>query len=408
MDNRLKLLVTTGMGAAAMYFFDPERGRYRRALVRNQLVHAGHKSKRGLRVVGRDTRNRALGTTATLRSYFDFEQPDDSVLVERVRACLGRAVSHPHSIDVEANDGVITLSGPILEREVPLLIDCVLGVGGVEDVRDRLEVHAEPGRVPGLQGTPRQQPGARSAFMQTNWSPTARAAGGLGGALAALYGFNRRNPGGTLLGTAGMILLGRATSNLELRRLFGIGGPRHAVEIQKNIRIHAPVEQVFALWDDFENFPQFMTHVRHVRPLETGADSLWRWTVSGPTGTQFEFDAVVTAREENRLLAWRTESGALIQHAGRVHFQDNSDGTTTIDIKMVYNPVAGAVGHAIARLLGADPKHQMDDDLMRMKSFIETGKAPHDAAERAGEPPRAPHEQTQPKRAFDNGSRVAQ
>jgi hypothetical protein len=31
-------------------------------------------------------------------------------------------------------------------------------------------------------------------------------------------------------------------------------------------------------------------------------------------------------------------------------------------------------------LFGVDPKQEMDDDLMRMKSFIETGVAPHDAA----------------------------
>jgi uncharacterized membrane protein len=93
------------------------------------------------------------------------------------------------------------------------------------------------------------------------------------------------------------------------------------------------------------------------------------------------FDTVVTAREENRLLAWRTTDGSMIQHAGRVRFQRNEDGSTTIDIRMTYNPVAGAVGHAVAWLIGADPKHQMDDGLLRMKTFLETGKLPRDAAE---------------------------
>jgi uncharacterized membrane protein len=38
------------------------------------------------------------------------------------------------------------------------------------------------------------------------------------------------------------------------------------------------------------------------------------------------------------------------------------------------------LGHIVASLFGADPKSQMDDDLVRMKSFIETGKVPSDAA----------------------------
>ncbi|HEX2140081.1 MAG TPA: SRPBCC family protein [Woeseiaceae bacterium] len=405
MNNGLKLLFSTGLGAALMYYFDPARGRYRRALVRDQLVHAGHTASHGTSVVGRDTRNRAFGLGARLRSLLNTGQPDDAVLVERVRACLGRVVSHPHSIQVAASDGVVTLSGPILQDEVPLLIDCTLGVAGVRDLRNELDVHAEAGSLPALQGNPRQRTGQRAAFMQENWSPTARAAGGAGGVMAAFYGFGARSSIGNLFGMAGLLLLVRALTNLQMRQLFGIGEPRHAVDVQKSIRINAPVEKVFELWDNFENFPRFMRHVRHVRRIETaeGKDR-WRWTVTGPTGTEFEFDSIVSAREEHRLLGWRTEGGAPVQHAGRVRFQDNGDGTTTVDVKMLYNPVAGAMGHAIAWLLGADPKHQMDDDLMRMKSYLETGKVPRDAAEHRPAMPRGTREPLQEPRVSGNGT----
>jgi uncharacterized membrane protein len=53
---------------------------------------------------------------------------------------------------------------------------------------------------------------------------------------------------------------------------------------------------------------------------------------------------------------------------------------------MCYNPPAGAIGDALARLIGADPKSLMDADLVRMKTLIETGKVPHDApASKLGE-----------------------
>lgn len=381
MNNTLKLLLSTGLGAATMYYFDPSRGRYRRALVRDQVVHQGHKARHGVDVVGRDTRNRTVGFVARLQSLLDRGQPDDVVLVERVRSCLGRMVSHPHSIKVEAKDGVVTLSGPILEDEVPLLIDCALGVPGVRDFRNELDVRAEPGSVPGLQGSPRQRPGTRASFMQENWSPTARALAGLAGLLAVFQGFGQRDIAGKIVGSAGLMVLIRAITNLEMRRLFGIGVPRHAVDVQKTIRIHAPVEEVFRLWDNYENFPLFMRHVRQVHRIQTGEDKeRWRWTVTGPTGTELQFDSVLVGREENKLLAWRSEGGSFVQHAGRIRFQSNDDGSTTAEVRMVYNPVAGAMGHAIAWLLGADPKHQMDDDLLRMKSYLETGKLPRDAA----------------------------
>ncbi len=48
---------------------------------------------------------------------------------------------------------------------------------------------------------------------------------------------------------------------------------------------------------------------------------------------------------------------------------------TRIHVQLSYTPPAGAVGHSLAALLGADPKQAMDEDLVRFKSLIEEGKA---------------------------------
>lgn len=388
MGSRLNLLFGAGLGAAAMYYLDPSRGRYRRALVRNQLVHAGYKTAHGAAVVGRDMRNRTSGMLANARSLIDFSKPEDAVLVERVRSCLGRVVTHPSSVEVAATDGIVTLAGPILADEVRLLLDCVHHVRGVEEIRNSLDVHEQAGNIPGLQGTPPDRP---RRLGRQSWSPAARVAGGAGGVLAALFGFGKRGVGGALLGTAGLLLAGRAATNIDMRRLWGIGAGRHAVDVQKSIRIHAPVDEVYRLWSSFESFPSLMTHVRRVRRIENGGKERWRWTVRTRAGMQFEYDATVTARDDNRLLAWRTEDGGLLRHAGRVLFHDNDDGSTTVDVRMVYNPIAGAIGHGIAWLIGADPKRQMDDDLLRMKTYLETGRRPRDAAEHTDVPDEIRH-----------------
>jgi uncharacterized membrane protein len=59
---------------------------------------------------------------------------------------------------------------------------------------------------------------------------------------------------------------------------------------------------------------------------------------------------------------------------------DPFNGGTRITVRLRYFPPAGEFGHAIAALFGADPKTEMDADLLRMKTMIETGRAPHDAA----------------------------
>src|SRR5690606_10683042 len=326
------------------------------ALVRDRLVHTRHKARHGVGVVGRDLRNRTIGKTAIVRSIFDSSPVDDSVLEDRVRAALGRVVTHPASIDVAARDGVVTLAGPILADEVPQLLESVRAVRGVRDIEDRLEVHTEPGRIPGLQGEARSRPGRRSGFMQENWSPTTRAIGGLAGAAAALWGLGRRQPGRTLVTGAGLLLLGRALTNLELRRMFGIGAEGFEVSVQKTIRIQAPVETVYRLWSDFEQMPTFTKHVTRVRRLnDRGEDrDRWRWTVRAPGGFDVSFDARVTEREENRRIAWHTEDGGMAQHTGQVTFHDNGDGSTTVDVKLVYKPIGGAVRHTIARTRGTE------------------------------------------------------
>jgi len=65
-----------------------------------------------------------------------------------------------------------------------------------------------------------------------------------------------------------------------------------------------------------------------------------------------------------------------------VHFEPNGNGGTRITVRLAYLPPAGAFGHAVATIFGADPKSEMDGDLLRMKTMIETGRAPHDAARR--------------------------
>ena len=53
---------------------------------------------------------------------------------------------------------------------------------------------------------------------------------------------------------------------------------------------------------------------------------------------------------------------------------------TRVHVQLSYDPPAGALGHVAALLFGADPKSRMDEDPLRMKSFVETGRLPHDAA----------------------------
>jgi uncharacterized membrane protein len=302
------------------------------------------------------------------------------VLQERVRAALGRVVSHPHAIKVDASDGHVILSGPILAAEEHRLVYAVQAVAGVKDVETRFDSHTQPANVPSLQGgTSRPPSPTRLDIRQQYWAPATRAVVGSSGAMLVAVGVVRRDRIGLGLVAAGAALATRALTNLEFRRLVGIGAGRRAIDVQKTITVDLSVDRVFAFWDDLANLPTIMRHVREVRL--TRDPRQWHWTVSGAaTAVPIEFDTVVTKRVPNRVLAWKTTEGSVVGHAGLVRFDALDADRTRIQIRLSYNPPGGALGHSVLAIFGADPKSLLDEDLVRMKTALETGRRPHDAA----------------------------
>jgi uncharacterized membrane protein len=370
MKGQDKLIAGMVIGAGAMYLLDPDRGARRRSLLRDRGVHAGRKLGDGLAATARDARNRTAGAAAQLRSRFRPDEADDEILHERVRSAIGRVVSHPSAITVLVSDGRVTLTGHVLVDEVNELVKRVEEVRGVREVRNELEIHRSADGVSELQGPgrPREE---RPELLQANWAPTTRLVVGTLGGILAFKGARARSRRGRALSALGLGLLTRAATNLPPRRLVGLGAGRRAIEVQKTIRVAAPVARVWELWSNFENFPRFMAHLREVRKIDEGRS---HWVAVGPAGVPVEWDAVVTDWVPNQLIAWKSVEGSTVETAGRVRFRPTADSGTEIDVQMSYNPPAGAIGHAVATLFGADPKHALDEDMVRFKSLLEEGK----------------------------------
>ena len=376
-----KVVTSAALGAAAMYVLDPNRGRRRRAIFRDKTRSSLANITHLAQVSARDISHRVQGFGATARRVFIGRgATDDLVLIERVRAKMGRVVSHPHAIQIGARAGRITLSGPIVAGEAAPLLDVVRSVWGVSSIDDHLVVYDRPESIPALQGGVRRN-ATRSESMQEEWTPALRVAAVLGGGALAICAMRQRGLAKLAFATIAAGLTARGAANMPLKRIAGLTRSRRAIELHKTIEIAAPRERVYDLWTDCENFPRFMSHVEEVRELDDGR---MHWVVRGPAGSHFECDATVTRAIRPEALSWRTEPGAVVQHAGSVHFEDADDGTR-VSVKMSYS-AAGGLGHAIASLLGGDPKRQLDDDLARMKMFIEQGMPPHDAAESGSKP----------------------
>lgn len=154
MTNGSSFVTGFGAGTIAMYFLDPNRGRRRRARVRDAAVHGAHLAARGAAATGRDALHRAQGVAAAARSLGRRGTSDDAVLEARVRSKLGRLISHPHAVQVTAEHGVVTLRGDILDREADGLVRHVRKIAGVRDVVDGLARAEHAGNIPVAAGRP--------------------------------------------------------------------------------------------------------------------------------------------------------------------------------------------------------------------------------------------------------------
>ena len=130
--------VGASIGTAIVYMADPQQGRRRRALAKDQLARASRKTRDALDGTSRDLANRTSDLVAATRRRWTGEAFYDRRLVERVRARIDQTCSHPDAIDVQASDGTVTLSGPIPAREVSGLLGAVWTVPGLQVIRNEL------------------------------------------------------------------------------------------------------------------------------------------------------------------------------------------------------------------------------------------------------------------------------
>ena len=207
----------------------------------------------------------------------------------------------------------------------------------------------------------------------------------LGGAVLVSYGVKKRSKAGTLLamaggeliycGTTGYSPLFRALGLTPLEESLGksVSIPyQHGIRVDKSITVDKPREEVFAFWRNLENLPRFMQHLHSVTTVD---DKRSHWIVRGPSCKIVEWDAEIINEQPNELIAWRSIPGSDVDCAGSVLFKQAPGGRgTEVLLELQYLPPGGAIGAAIAKLMGENPANQIKEDLRRFKQLMEAGE----------------------------------
>lgn len=371
---KLKTLLTTvGLGAGLMYFLDPQHGTRRRTMVIDKANRFVNNIDESIDIAVEDARNRARGVLSEMTARLSDQGAPDWILEERVRSNIGRLARHTRALDIRADGGRISLSGPVLREDEDAVVKAALRTRGVHGVENQLQMFDDSQDIPALQTSSAQ----RATLMdqtQRNWSPATRLLSSVGGSLLTLYGLTRRGVAKPVLSTAGLVLTARGVTNLDTRSLLGLSGGENGIRVNKAINIFAPIDEVYQFWRNFENFPLFMNHVKEI----STRGEVSNWKVAGPVGSTVEFQARITQDIPNDMIAWETLPDSQVRSAGFVRFDENRDGSTRVTVQMTYIPPAGVAGHAVAQLFGVDPRQAMHEDLIRLKTLLEEGKTSTD------------------------------
>ncbi|MGI9035676.1 MAG: SRPBCC family protein [Pyrinomonadaceae bacterium] len=225
-----------------------------------------------------------------------------------------------------------------------------------------------------------------STNLKTNVGANERVASTVAGGALITYGLVRRDKVGIILSLLGSGLAFRGVTGhcsvynaLDIDTSYGqnnenspyrsswFSGPVH---VTKSVTINKSPAEIYQFWRNFKNLPQFMKHLESVKKIDN-TRSIWK--AKAPLGTSVEWTAEVTSDRENERIGWKSVENSDIPNSGVVEFLPTSDRGTVVKVNLTYEPPAGSIAAALAKIFGEEPSQQVEEDLRRLKQLLETG-----------------------------------
>jgi osmotically-inducible protein OsmY len=139
----VRKLRLAAVGAALMYFFDPQDGRRRRNMARDRVLAFFRERGRQAARAGRAVSTEAYGAKQKVTHLK--EEPkefDDATLANKVRTEIFRPADAPKGdVNINVEDGVVYLRGEVERPElIDDLVDRARNVQGVQGVENLLHL----------------------------------------------------------------------------------------------------------------------------------------------------------------------------------------------------------------------------------------------------------------------------
>lgn len=135
-------------------------------------------------------------------------------------------------------------------------------------------------------------------------------------------------------------------------------------KIEKTMEISAPIEKVFALCADVENYTKFMEGAKEIK--KTG-EATYHWKME-MAGRAVEFDTELVEAVENQKIAWKSVGDFVSK--GSWSFAPAAEGTT-VGYVMDYE-MPGLMGAIFDKLkVSKEMEKGMNQSLQNLKKTLE-------------------------------------
>jgi uncharacterized membrane protein len=133
------------------------------------------------------------------------------------------------------------------------------------------------------------------------------------------------------------------------------------IQVTRSIIVKGTPDDLYPLWANFENIPQFNQHILSVVNKD---DNMSHFTMKNPLGDILEWDAEMTCQQENKRIGWNSRDDGDIKTTGQITFNPLPQGQTEVTVTLNYMPPKD-VRSQIAELF-----HSLDNEVgVELRNF---------------------------------------